>query len=98
MCAYLRGQAASSSGKLPVPFLSSAQVLLLKHRVKIVLFYLYVDHNPIEARSPHRYLPLFTGVFPGGRRPTVAPDPHTISDFRLASHCPPSSRLAFGGL
>src|ERR687890_1662888 len=95
MCAFLRGQATSSSGKLPVPFLGSAQILLLKHRVKVILFYLNVDHDPIEARSPHRYLPLFTSVFPGSRRSTIAPDPHTISDFRLASHCPASSKPAF---
>ncbi len=84
---------------LPVPVRSGAQILLLEHRIEVVLFYLDVDHDPIEARSPHRHLPLLTGVFPGGRRPAVAPDPYAISYVQMAFIAqPPLDSLASEGL
>src|SRR5215212_3958970 len=86
--ACTKRRTASSSGRLlPVP-LRRAQILLLKHCVEGILLYLHIDHDAVEARSSHRYLPFLASILPGGGRPpAVSADPYKVSDFYyMAAH------------
>lgn len=75
-----------------------AQILLLENRVEIVSAYPDIDHDPIEARSSHRYLPLSISVLPGGSRPAVSPNSYEVSNLYAASHYSASSERSFQGL